>query len=288
MSEDILHQVVADLKASHTKFSQQLDETTDVANFSQLIAFVHYVTGDKIKEEFLCKHLTSTAKVIDVKRILDDFYTNNSLTWSMVSAVCTDGAYAMIRCNYGLRGLIKGDAPHITITHCMLHRHALMSKTLLSSLADVLKIVVETVNYVKGRPLNHRIFMQLCELMDSEFKVLLHHSEVRWLSRGKVMNRVFVLRVELLEFLRDHNHRHAKHFNNLSFYLTLAYLADIFAALNHLNCQMKGGGVNVIEAEEKFCVFQRKLELWWQRLENDNFANFPLLDEIASNSSTVQ
>ena len=147
---DILHQVVADLKASLTKFSLQLDETTDVANLSQLIAFVHYVTGDKIKEEFLCKHLTTTAKAIDLKKILDDFFTNNGLIWSMVSAVCTDGAHAMMGCNSGLRGLIKGDAPHITITHCMLHRHALMSKTLPSSLADVLKIVVETVNYVKG------------------------------------------------------------------------------------------------------------------------------------------
>ena len=205
ISEDILHQVVADLKASHTKFSLQLDETTDVANLSQLIAFVRYVQGDKIKEEFLfCKHLTTTAKAIDVKKILDDFFTNNGLTWSIVSAVCTDGAPAMMGCNSGLRGLIKGDAPHITITHCMLHRHALVSKTLPSSLADVLRIVVETVNYVKGLPLNHRIFMQLCEQMDSEFKVLLYHSEVRWLSRGKVMNRVFVLCAELLEFLRDH------------------------------------------------------------------------------------
>ena len=205
----------------------------------------------------------------------------------MVSAVCTDGAPAMIRCNSGLRGLIKGDAPHITITHCMLHRHALLSKTLPSSPADVLKIVVETVNCVKGRLLHHRIFMQLCKQMNSEFKVLLYHSEVRWLSRGKVMNRVFVLRAELLELLRDHNHRHAKHFNNLSFLLTSAYLADIFATLNHLNCQVQVGRVNVIEAEEKICAFQRKLELWWQRPENDNFANFPLLDKIASSSRTA-
>ena len=220
ISEDILHQIVADLKASHTKFSLQLDETADVANLSLLIAFVRYVKGDKIKEEFLfCKHLITTAKAIDVKKILNIF-TNNGLTWSMVSAVCTDGALAMMGCNFGLRGLIKGDAPHITITYCMLHKHALVSKTLPSSLADVLKIVVETVNYMKGRPLNHRIFMQLCEQMESEFKVLLYHSEVRWLSRGKVMNRVFVLRAEFLEFLRDHNHRHAKHFNNPSFLLT--------------------------------------------------------------------
>ena len=47
-----------------------------------------------------------------------------------------------------------------------------------SSLADVLKIAVETVNFVRGRALNHRIFMQLCEKMDSKFKVLLYHTEV--------------------------------------------------------------------------------------------------------------
>ena len=138
----------------------------------------------------------------------------------MVSAVCSGGALAMMGCNSGLRGLIKGDAPNITITHCMLHRHARVSKTLSLPLADVLKIDVKTANCVKGRPLNHCIFMQLCEQMDSEFKVLLYHSQVRWLSRGKVMNRVFVLRAELLEFLRDHNHRHAKHFNRPSFLFT--------------------------------------------------------------------
>ena len=45
ISEDILSQVVADLKASPTKFSIQLDETTDVANLNQLITFVHYIKG---------------------------------------------------------------------------------------------------------------------------------------------------------------------------------------------------------------------------------------------------
>ena len=53
MGEDILNQVVADLKASPTKFSTQLDETTDVANLSQLIAFVPYVKAQEIKVSLL-------------------------------------------------------------------------------------------------------------------------------------------------------------------------------------------------------------------------------------------
>ena len=167
-----------------------------------------------------------------MKNILDDFFTSNGLFWNIVSAVCTDGAPAMIGCKSGLRGLIKSVAPHIAFTHCMLHKHALVSKMLPSSLADVLKIVVKMVNFVRGRALNHRIFMQLCEEMDSKFKVLLYHTEVRWLSRGKVMNRVFALHAELLEFLKSHNHRHSKYFKDSSFILILAFLADIFGALN--------------------------------------------------------
>ena len=79
----------------------------------------------------------------------------------------------------GLRNLIKSVVPHIAFTHCMLHKHALVSKMLPSSLTDVFKIVIETVNFVSGQALNHCIFMQLCKDMDSKFKVLLYHPEVQ-------------------------------------------------------------------------------------------------------------
>ena len=102
IGENILSQVVADSKASPTKFSIELDETTDVADLNQFIVFVRYVKGQEIKEEFLfCKQLITTAKAIDVKNILDDFIISNGLSWNMVSAVCTDEAPAMIGCKSG-------------------------------------------------------------------------------------------------------------------------------------------------------------------------------------------
>ena len=70
-----------------------------------------------------------------------------------------------------------------------------VSKTLSSLLAELLKIVAETVNFVRGRDLNHRIWNQ----MESIFQVLPYHTEVLWLSKGKVMNRVFALRAELMQ-----------------------------------------------------------------------------------------
>ena len=85
----------------------------------------------------------------------------------------------------------------------------------------------------------------------------------------------------------QNNHGHSKHLEDSSFILTLAYLDDIFGALNHLNYQTRGGGKNVTEAEEKMSAFQRKLQLWWQRLENNNFVNFSLLEDVVSSFNTA-
>ena len=241
-----------------------------VSSLSQLAVFVRYVKDDVIKEDFLfCRPLTTTTKAADVKKLVDDFFKNNDLSWDMVSAVCSDGAPVMLGQKSGFCSLVKAGAPHIIVTHCVLHRHALATKTLPPKLAEVLKIVVECVSYVRNSALKHRIFRELCNEMGSEFEVLLYHSNVRWLSRGKVLNRVFVMRVELAMFLREHQHCHADYFENSEFILILAYMADIFDVLNHLNQQMPGSGVNIIEAEENLRALQKKLPLWKRRTEND-------------------
>ncbi|XP_032081565.1 protein ZBED8-like [Thamnophis elegans] len=279
MSKDILAQVVADLISSLAKFSLQLDETTGVSNLSQLAVFVRYVKDDVIKEDFLLQQ--------QLRKLVDDFFKDNNISWDMVSAVCSDGAPAMLERKSGFDALVKADAPHIIVTHCILHRHALPTKTLPPKLAEVLKIVVECMNYVRNSALRHRIFRELCKEMGSEFKVLLYHSNVQWLSWGQVLNRVFAVHMELALFLQEHQHCHADCFKNSEFILILAYMADIFAALNHLNQQMQGGGVNIIEAEENLKAFQKKLPLWKRRIENDNFANFPPLDDCVSKIEDV-
>ena len=53
IGDDILDQVVSDIKASSAKISIQLDESTDVGGCSQPIAFVRYVKQNIIEEELL-------------------------------------------------------------------------------------------------------------------------------------------------------------------------------------------------------------------------------------------
>lgn len=283
MSEDIVSQVVSEIKASPTTFSMQLDESTDVANCSQLLVFVRYVFKRDLKEEFLfCEALETTTRAVDVFNKVAEFFEKHGITWMMVGSVCTDGAPAMLGARSGFVALVKQRAPHhVIVTHCVLHRHALASKTLPRTLHNVMDIIVKVVNFIRGRALNHRVFKAFCEEVGSEHQVLLFHTNVRWLSRGRVTTRVFELRQEIAEFLRHQECELASHFDDDDFIVHLAYLADTFSHLNELNVSMQGAGMTIVKAKEKLTAFTRKLDLWKRRMEVGNFANFPALDVLA-------
>ena len=132
MSNDILAQVVVDL-----------------------------ISSPEIKEEFLfCKPLTIT-KAVDEKKLVDEFFRDNDLSQNMVSAICSNGAPAMLGGHSGFGALVKSNAPHIIVTHCVLHRHALVTKTLPPKMAEVLQIVIECVYYLRNSAVKRRIFKEL-------------------------------------------------------------------------------------------------------------------------------
>ena len=106
----------------------------------------------------MCESLESTTKAIDVIEKLEGFFEQNQIIWDNVGSLCTDGAPAMMGVKSGFTSLVKKRAPHVISTHCVLHRHALASKTLPQYLKYVLAKVVECVNYIRTRALNHRLF----------------------------------------------------------------------------------------------------------------------------------
>lgn len=113
------------------------------------------------------------------------FFRDNNLSWNMVSAVCSGKVLVMLGWNFDFGALVKANALHIIDTHCVLHRHMLATKTLPQKMAVVLKIVMEYLWNMKDD-----IFKELYNEKDAELDVLLYHSNVQWLSREKVLNRV--------------------------------------------------------------------------------------------------
>ncbi len=280
MSADIVEQVIHEIKSSKPQiFSIQLDETTDVSSCAQLIVYVRYVYMGNFKEEFLfCKQLETTTTAQDVFNIIDKFFRNYHISWLNVCGVCTDGAPSMLGCKSGFQQLVKCVTPSVIGTHCMLHRQVLATKTLPHDLLITMKSIIDLVNFVKSSALNTRLFSCLCGDMNSPNSVLLFHTTVRWLSRGKVLNRVFELRNELKVFIRQKNRLDfEKLFTDKFETLKTVYLVDMFTILNTLNLSLQGPMATCLDLLETMKAFSLKLQLWIEKLDQNKFHMFEKL-----------
>ena len=138
----------------------------------------------------------------------------------------------MSGCFNGLRALVQGVAPLARWTHCSIHREALALQQLSSDLSEVLEIVVKILNFVKTRLLKVQFFQRLCDKLGVEHNCLLFYCNSRWLSKGKVLFRVYELRSETIIFLKEEKHSLVTTFKDGVFQFKLAYLCDIFEKLN--------------------------------------------------------
>ena len=81
----------------------------------------------------------------------------------------------------------------------MIHKAALVSKTIPKRLHEHLSVVIKVVNYVQSSVFNTRLFSKLCKDMDANH--ILYHTQVCWLAKENMLSRIFKLREEVKLFL---------------------------------------------------------------------------------------
>ena len=155
---------------------------------------------------------------------------------------------------------IKSVAPACTSSHCILHIQALVARNIPLPLKLVLDDAVKIFNFVKTRRLQSPLFKILCNEMGSHHAALLLHTEVRWLSRGKVVLRLFELRKGLSVFLNTQKFSLSSHLLDSAWLQRLVYLADIFAKLNEVKLSLQGKDVTLFKAHDKIRAISRKMQ----------------------------
>lgn len=279
MSETVQEQLITRLHQSPF-FSLQLDESTDIGNEANLLCFVRYIHARSVHEDFLfCKSLPTNTTGEAIFDALNAFIVHNKIDWKCCVGVCTDGATAMTAKHKGLVTRVRNVAPSSVSTHCCIHREQLAVKKVPSCLKTVLDEAVKIVNSIKGKALNSSLFKVLCEEMGSEHTKLLFHTEVRWLSRGKVLSRLFELRDEVKLFLHQADELYDR-LHDFMWLSKLAYLADIFSMLNTLNLALQGKTVTVFTVQDKIKGARTKLKLWCARIDRREFDCFPTLADF--------
>ncbi|XP_068237067.1 zinc finger BED domain-containing protein 5-like [Palaemon carinicauda] len=156
----------------------------------------------------------------------------------------------MIGVKGGFVTLVKNEWPHVTSSHCSLHRYALASKTLPPRLLEVMDVAVKVINFIRAKAKNHRLFQLLANEMGAQHVGLLFYTKVRWLSRGKCLSQLYELRLETEIFLRQNENNLHVHFDNEEYVMMLAYLADIFGRLNEMNQSLQGHDVTISDVQD--------------------------------------
>ena len=217
--------------------------------------------------------------------VVKQFCEEKNIPIGNIIACATDGAPSMIGRHRGFIAHLKRAVPNVFSIHCVIHRQHLIAKHLTANLHQSLQIVITATNKIKKNSLNDRIFQQLCENNDEDYKRLLLHTEVRWLSKGNCLKRFHQLFDSIVEFLEEYDSTLAEKVKMIR--SDVAYLADIFEKLNIVNKQLQGNNTTLIQAKGVVLSFLSKLTLFRQNIARREFGHLPCLRELdmADNNS---
>ncbi|XP_025116165.1 general transcription factor II-I repeat domain-containing protein 2-like [Pomacea canaliculata] len=188
-------------------YSLALDESTDNEDTAQLLIFIRGTDNTfTITEELLSmESMKNTTTGQDLFECAVDCVEERGLSWDRMASITTHGAKSFTGKNIGMVKLSKdkltteNPGSDILSFHCILHQESLCKSAL--DIKHVIEPVISVVNIIKLKALNHRQFKSLLEDMETEYEDVLYHNNVRWLSLGKVLKRVWALREEIFVFL---------------------------------------------------------------------------------------
>ena len=224
--------------------------------------------------------MKGTTKGEDLFKSFPELAKENNLSMDKLISVCTDGAPCMVGKNRVVVALLcEHEKRPILSFHCILHQEALCAQMCGEQLGEVMSLVIRVVNFIVARALNDRQFKTLLDEVRNNYPGLLLHSNVHWLSRGKVLSRFKACLSEIRTFLEMKNVEHPE-LANTEWLLKFYYLMDMTEHLNQLNVKMQGVGNTVLSLQQAVFAFENKLKLFIANTETGRLLHFEKLGEF--------
>ena len=154
------------------------------------------------KEELLCMlPLKEHTRGEDTFQAFINFANKTKLPLVKIISITTDGAPAMVGSSNGFIALCKqnNSFPNFIYYHCTIHQEVLCGKVL--NMKEIMDIAIKVVCSIRARSLQRRLFRSHLEEAEAEHADLLLHTDVKWLSRGRFLERFRELLPEIKKFL---------------------------------------------------------------------------------------
>ncbi|XP_055462201.1 general transcription factor II-I repeat domain-containing protein 2 [Psammomys obesus] len=274
---------------SFVAYSLAIDEITDIHDTPQLAIFIRGVDDSfDVAEELLDTVPTTGAKsgnelFLRVEKSLGKF----SIDWSKLVSVASTGTPAMVDASSGLVTKLRARAScckgaDLKSLRCIIHPEWLCAHKL--RMGHVMDVVVDSVNWICSRGLNHGDFTTLLYELDSQYGSLLYHTALKWLGRGLVLRRFFESLEEIDSFMSSRG-KPVPQLSSRDWILDLAFLVDMTTHLNALDASLQGHSQIVTQMYDFIRAFLAKLCLWETHLARNNLAHFPTLKSVSRSES---
>jgi hypothetical protein len=239
-----------------------------------------YFNGERFVEELLTlvgiegDTTGSTIHTVTLEKLREA-----GLSLTNCVSVTTDGAPAMTGKEKGLLGRLKTSKLKLLAFHCIIHQTVLCGKLngdFLMLMTDAMKMI----NYLKSKSaFHHRKLRQFLRDIDAQYDELLTHNNVRWLSKGNALSRIWQLREDLLVFLETCGSSAEMFVNMLKSeerMADMAFLVDICGHLNTLNLKLQGKDKSIVDLHSAVKSFGLQLSLFTSDIRAD-MLHFPCL-----------
>ncbi|XP_069482603.1 general transcription factor II-I repeat domain-containing protein 2-like [Ambystoma mexicanum] len=287
---DNLYQHLQNLTKKLSYFSLALDESNDVRDSAQLLIFIRGTNDNfEVTEELAAlQSIKGTTTGEDIYEKVCQTLNGLELDWAKLASVTTDGAPSMVGSKKGVIARInqemdKHNYSHPIAIHCLIHQQALCSKSL--KFDSVMTIVVSCVNFIRAHALKHRQFQEFLSELNADYGDVLYHTEVRWLSRGRVLKRFYDLLPQITAFLLSKNK--VPELNDAEWKWHLAFLTDVTELLNSFNVQLQGKGKLICDMQSHVKAFEVKLGLLIKQVKEENFCHLPTTQNLLAEKPLV-
>ncbi|KAL4088764.1 hypothetical protein QTP88_023848 [Uroleucon formosanum] len=228
------------------------------------------------KEELLCMiSLKGRTRGLDIFNSFKERVTLMKLPLFKLVSITSDGAAAMTGRNNGFIALCKqdDDFPDFLSYHCIIHQQVLASKRL--NTKDVMDTTFKIVNSIRGKPLQRRLFKMQNENKEVD---LILHTDVRWLSRSRFLQRFRDLLDDIVQFLEDRGDSFPQ-MRDVNWLCDLAFLADFTGHLSDLNLKLQGKNVIIIDLISCISAFKANALILIRDLEKKKLQRFSNLED---------
>ena len=136
--------------------------------------------------------------------------------------------------------------------------------------------VVQCLNYIQARGLNHRQFKAFLDELEGEYPDVMYFSAVRWLCRAATLKKFWNLQQEIKYFIESKRQNGAL-LSDENWLNDLAFLIDIAQHLSDLNLRLLGKSQLGNKLFEHICSFEKKLKLFQVQFSRATLTHFVCL-----------